>query len=75
MTDDELEDALTREISLRIYTGRIGRLIEGRVFVLHWPVAPDAFLLEALDCAVTVPDQGAFYWVRRSDPSLIVERV
>ena len=54
MTDDELEDALTREISLRIYTGRIGHFIEGRAFVVHWPAAPDAFLVEAIDRAVNL---------------------
>jgi hypothetical protein len=75
MTNEELEDALMREIELRIYTSSIGRFIEGHMFVLHWPVTSDAFLLETNDPSMYAPDQTTFYWIQRSDPSLIVERV
>ena len=75
MSNEELEDALMCEIELRVYTSSIGRFIEGHMFVLHWPARPDAFLLETNDRSMHTPDQTTFYWVQRSDPSLIVERV
>jgi hypothetical protein len=73
MTNEELEEAFTFGILLRIYTGRIGRFVEGRVCVLHWPVTPDAFLFEATKRTDSAADQASFYWVQRSDASLIVE--
>jgi hypothetical protein len=70
MSDDELEDAFEQETPLLVYTSHIGRFVEGRVFVLHWPAKRDAFLLESFDCA----EYRGFYWIQRSDPSLIIER-
>jgi hypothetical protein len=75
MNNGELEDALMCEIELRIYTSSIGRFIEGHMVILHWPATPDAFLLETNDPSTYAPDQTTFYWIQRSDPSLIVERV
>ena len=75
MNNEELEDALIDEIELRIYTSRIGRFIEGHMFVLHWPAMLDAFLLETNDPSMYAPDQTTFYCIQRSDPSLIVEQV
>ena len=75
MNNEELEDALMCEIDLRVYTSSIGRFIEGHMVVLHWPATPDAFLLETNDPSVYTPNQTTFYWIQRSDPSLIVERV
>jgi hypothetical protein len=69
MNDDELEDALEQGIALLLYTNRIGHFVKGRVFILHWPAKRDAFLLEAIECA----EYGGFYWVQRSDPSLIIK--
>jgi hypothetical protein len=69
MNDDELEDAFEQGMPLRIYTSHIGRFIEGHVFILHWPAKRDAFLLETIACA----EYGGFYWVQRSDPSLIIK--
>ena len=75
MNNEELEDALMCEIDLRVYTSSIGRFIEGHMVVLHWPATPDAFLLETNDPSVYTLNQTTFYWIQRSDPSLIVERV
>ena len=68
VTDDDLEDAFAQATALRLYTNRIGRFVAGRVFVLHWPAKPDAFVLEAIDGA----EDSSFYWIQRSDPSLII---
>ena len=51
------------------HPNRIGRFVAGRVFVLHWSAKPDAFVLEAIDCA----EYRGFYWIQRSDPSLIIK--
>jgi hypothetical protein len=75
MNNIELEDALIDELDLRIYTNSIGRFIEGRMFVLHWPAMPDAFLLETNDPSIYGPAQTTFYCIQRSDPSLIVEPI
>jgi energy-coupling factor transporter ATP-binding protein EcfA2 len=72
MRDEDLEDAFEEEIALRLYTSRIGRFVEGRIFALHWPAAPDAFLLEAINCRAGAADYS-IYWVQRSDPSLIIK--
>ena len=68
MSDTELEDAFEQEIVLLLYTNHIGRFVEGRVCVLHWPATRDAFLVESTDCA----EYSGFYWFQRSDPSLII---
>jgi len=73
MTPQELEDMLTREAPLRIYTRRVGCFIEASVCILHWPAAPDAFLVEAIERTDTTSDYSSFYWIQRSDPSLIIE--
>jgi len=75
MSNEELEDAFMREFELRIYTSGIGRFIEGRMCVLHWPATPDAFLVETNDSPLPAPEHTTFYWIQRSDPSLIVQRV
>ena len=72
MTDEDLADAFEEEIPVMLYTSRIGHFVEGRVVTLHWPAAPDAFLLEAIDCTAGAAEYDAFYWVQRSDPSLII---
>jgi hypothetical protein len=69
MSNQELEDAFEQEITLLLYTDRIGRFVAGRVFVLHWPAKSDAFIIEAIEGF----DHQRFYWVQRSDPSLIVK--
>ena len=68
VTDADLEDAFEQATALLLYTNRIGRFVTGRVFVLHWPAKRDAFLLEAIDGA----EASSFYWIQRSDPSLII---
>ena len=73
MTEAELEDAFAEGLTLLIYTSRIGRFIEGYLVALHWPVAPDAFLLEEMEYTIDVPERINFYWIQRSDPSLIVK--
>jgi hypothetical protein len=73
MTPKELEDVLTQELRLRIYTQRMGRFIEASVCELHWPAAPDAFLVEAIERTGSASNHSSFYWIRRSDPSLIIE--
>jgi hypothetical protein len=67
MSDEELEDAFIRGMTLRIYTSRIGHFVACRVVVLYWHAKPDAFIIEATE-------RGQFYWIQRSDPSLIVKR-
>jgi len=69
VTDADLEDAFEQATALLLYTNRIGRFVAGRVFVLHWPAKPDAFVLEAIDGA----EASSFYWIQRSDPSLIIK--
>ena len=69
MSDEALEDAFEQEIALLLYTNRIGRFVVGRVFMLHWPAKRDAFLVEAIDCR----EYSGFYWIQRSDPSLIIK--
>ena len=69
VTDADLEDAFEQATALLLYTNRIGRFVTGRVFVLHWPAKRDAFLLEAIDCT----EYSGFYWIQRSDPSLIIK--
>ena len=73
MSPQELEDMLTREAPLRIYTRHIGRFIQASVCMLHWPTAPDAFLVEVIDHTDTAAEPSMFYWFRRNDPSLIIE--
>jgi len=51
MSPDELEALLACSVTLQIYTHRIKRFIEGRVFALHWPAAPDSFLIETMESA------------------------
>ena len=70
MTPQEMEDMLTYESVLRIYTQRVGRFVEASVCMLHWPAAPDAFLVEVIEHTA---ESGIFYWIQRSDPSLIIE--
>jgi len=73
MQPQEIEEILTREVPLRIYTRRVGRFIEASVCMLHWPAAPDAFLVEAIERTDTTSDYSSFYWIQRSDPSLTIE--
>ena len=73
MTDAELEEAFAGGLALLIYTSGIGRFIEGHMVALHWPVAPDAFLLEGVGDVIDAPECTNFYWIQRSDPSLIVK--
>jgi len=73
MTASELEDMLTREAPLRIYAQRVGRFVEASVCMLHWPAAPDAFLVEVIERTDAALDFSFFYWFERSDPSLIIE--
>jgi len=73
MSDAELEDAFEDGLALLIYTRQIGRFVEGHVVALHWPAASDAFLVEGRDYTIDVPEHMSFYWIQRSDPSLIVK--
>jgi hypothetical protein len=73
MSNDELVDAFEDETMLQMYSSRIGRFVEGRVFVLHWPVAPDAFLVEVISSTNDTAEYGGFYWIQRSDPTLIIK--
>ena len=61
--------AIAFATSRAAHPNRIGCFVAGRVFVLHWSAKPDAFLLEAIDCA---EDRGV-YCFQRSDPSLILK--
>ena len=74
MIDAELEDAFRQGMTLRIYTSRIGHFVECRVFALYWVGKPDAFIIEATERGVDAFDHWDFYWIQRSDPSLIVTR-
>ena len=73
MSEHDLEDAFEAEAVLQLYTSRIGCFIEGRVFALHWPVAPDAFLLEVIH--PPTDGFGGIYWIQRTDPSLIINPI
>ena len=73
MSEEELEDAFEDEITLLLYTSRIGRVVQGRLCALHWPVAPDAFLVEATGYRAGASGLDGFYWFQRSDPSLIIK--
>ena len=73
MTETDLEDAFAQGLALLIYTSRIGRFVEGYLIALHWPAAPDAFLLEGMEYTIDLSERINFYWIQRSDPSLIIK--
>jgi hypothetical protein len=73
MSENDLLEAFEDETVLQMYTSRIGRFVEGRVFFLHWPAAPDAFLLEVITPSNDSAQHGGIYCVQRSDPSLIIK--
>jgi len=73
MTPQDLEDMLMCEAPLRIYTRRIGRFVQASVCMVHWPAAPDAFLVEVIDRTDSVSEPSIFYWIQRGDASLIIE--
>jgi hypothetical protein len=65
--DDQLDELLESEERLRVWTGWLGRSLEGYINSRLWRGDPDTFFFET--------DDGEVYAIERHDPSLHIELV